>query len=130
MNCHLFQIAKSANGALRNLMVSSPPSRSTSPASSSRDYASSSRDYQGKEQLVPAPTDLWLDDFSLISSNDSRSRTSTSSPPVLVVSQYPSLPCCISPRGKSVPLPSLLHFTFLLKRDNLIIPLNMCGIQN
>lgn len=77
-------IAKSANGALRNLMVSSPPSRSTSPASSSRDYASSSRDYQGKEQLVPAPTDLWLDDYSLISSNDSRSRTSTSSPPVLV----------------------------------------------
>ena len=72
LNIYLLQIAKSANGALRNLLSSSPPSRSTSPASS--------REYHGTDQFMPQPTDLWLDDFSLISSNDSRSRTSTCSP--------------------------------------------------
>ncbi|XP_063673780.1 adenomatous polyposis coli protein 2-like isoform X2 [Bolinopsis microptera] len=63
-------ISKSAHGALRNIMAGS--SRSVSPSS----HEDQSGD-QVSDHVMP-PTQFWFDDYSLISSSDSRSRTSTS----------------------------------------------------
>ncbi|KAL5255466.1 hypothetical protein ACHWQZ_G010889 [Mnemiopsis leidyi] len=65
-------ISKSANGALRNIMTGSAGSRSVSPCSHDDQFVDHVPDH-----VVP-PSQFWFDDYSLISSGDSRSRTSTS----------------------------------------------------
>ncbi|KAL5255467.1 hypothetical protein ACHWQZ_G010889 [Mnemiopsis leidyi] len=66
------EISKSANGALRNIMTGSAGSRSVSPCSHDDQFVDHVPDH-----VVP-PSQFWFDDYSLISSGDSRSRTSTS----------------------------------------------------